>query len=39
LREVIPEYNPQEDVDGLSTGSADAAKHFPSSIYLRATAG
>jgi predicted O-methyltransferase YrrM len=39
LREVFPEYNPQEDVDGLSTGRADATKHFPSSIYLRATAG
>lgn len=39
LREVFPEYNPDDDVDGLSPEDlkpfSRSAKHFPSSTYIR----
>ncbi|MCI0600590.1 MAG: class I SAM-dependent methyltransferase [Beijerinckiaceae bacterium] len=35
LREVFPEFVPQEDKDGLDTEHTDLSQHFPSSIYLR----
>lgn len=33
LRRLIPKYNPDGQIEGLSTGTG---KHFPSSIWLRA---
>lgn len=39
LREVFPEYNPQEDVNGLQPAKYrpfdPIPEHFPSSIYIR----
>ena len=35
LRDVFPEYDPQEDINGTPIDSRQAHKHFPSSIYLQ----
>ena len=36
LRDVFPEYCPEEDTNGLSTTQNIEGRHFPSSIYLQA---
>ena len=40
LRKIFPKYNPQEDLNGLSSErdkslTSQVTKHFPSSIYIQ----
>lgn len=38
LKKIFPEYRPQSDRDGLRDDRAGAARHFPSSLWIRAVA-